>query len=91
MACWNSSTSKDPVGPVFSASIRFTVLTASSTLQLAWGFATDERLCLTPHDFSNVCVFPEVNCGPPSDVNSSGIPEVTKVPRGCSMRLSAPD
>ena len=73
MARWNLSTSKDLVGPVLSVSMRFTVLTASSALQLACGLATDVRLCLTPHDFRKVCVFPEVNCGPPSDVNSSGM------------------
>ena len=41
-ALWNLSTSRDPVAVMLSMSMRFTVLTASSALQLACGLATDE-------------------------------------------------
>ena len=90
-ALWNLSTSKDPDASMLSISILLTVLTANSALQLACGFATDDILCLTPQAFKNSLVFPAVNYGPPSEVNSSGMPNVTKVSRRRLTRPSAPD
>ena len=69
-ALWNLSTSKDPDALMLSISILLTVLTANSALQLACGFATDDILCLTSQVFKNSLVFPAVNCGPPSEINS---------------------
>ena len=87
----NLSTLREAVPLTLSMSMRFTALTASSALQLACGLATDVILCLTPHSLKHSCVLPALNCGPPSDVGSSGIPNVTNVSHSYLTRLSAPD
>ena len=60
-APWSLSTSRDAVPLTLSMSMRFTILTASSALQLACGLATDVILCLT---LKHSCVLPALNCGP---------------------------
>ena len=80
---WNLSTYKDPAALMLSISILLTVLMANSALQLACGFDTDDILCLTPQAFKISLVFPAVNCGQASEINSSGMPNVTNV--SCSV------
>ena len=86
MARWNLSKSIDPMDSVLSASMRFAVFTASSALQLAWGFDNGCAPVLdVPQLHKGFVFFPEVNCGSPSDVT----PLVCqKSSRRCLMRPS---
>ena len=50
--------------------------TASSARPLDWGYATEDRLCFTPHIWRNSWNAVEVNGWPPSVLISSGVPYV---------------
>ena len=76
MARWNASVFRDPLGPVLPASIRLTVFTPTSALQLLCGFATPLKRCSTPQLRRNVSVGPALNSGPPSDDSSSALPRL---------------
>ena len=90
MARWNASVFRDPPGPVLPASIRLTVFTPTSALQLLCGFATLLKRCSTPQLRRNVSVGPALNSGPPSDDSSSAMPKVTNILRSAAMRPLEP-
>ena len=76
-ALLNSSVFNEPSGATLSMSIRLIPLTPSSALQLLWGCAADDNQCCIPQSLRNWTVFKAVNWLPPSDDNSSGIPNTS--------------
>ena len=70
------SLSREPWVSVLPLTILFAVFTASSARPLDWGYATEDRLCFTPHVWRNSWNAVEVNGWPPSVLISSGVPYV---------------
>jgi len=68
------SVSREPVREILFIIIRLAVLTADSARPFDCGYDTDESLCLTPQLVRNCWNECAMNCGPPSLLNSEGIP-----------------
>ena len=66
--------SKEPSVPTLSLSIRLTVLTPSSALELAWGFPTELILWWIPYAPIMSSTHLAVRLGPPSEVQLTGTP-----------------
>ena len=81
---------KLPLAPTLSVSNLFTVLTPTSALQLLWAKATEDSLWWIPQSLRNLWVADAVNCGPPSEASSSGIPKVVNMSFKAVMRPDAP-
>ena len=54
--------------------ILLAVFTPNSALPFDCGCATDDSPCVTPHFVRQFWNAVDINCGPPSVLNSSGIP-----------------
>ena len=90
MALWKLSVFRVPLRPVFSIMRRFTVFTPISARLLLWAKATEDRRWRVPQFCRKVCAALEVYSGPPSDVSSSAMPNVTKVERSAEINPCAP-
>ena len=68
---------REPSAEVLFMMMRLALLTPNSARPFDWGYSAEEFLWLTPHCARNLPNSSDLNCGPPSELSSSGTPYVT--------------
>ena len=69
--------------------ILLTVFTPKSALFFDCGYSADDSVCVTPHFVRKFWNAVDINCGPPSELSSSGILELINIAQYVLIRVSA--